>query len=115
MSILKSTHSGKVIYWKQVLEKRGYYTNEKYEYWMIYPTDCNPNRIPEKVIYFDRNGEPSVSINSGIHVRRIPIVDIFHLNLEEQYWKYKDEWLNPSSYENTKRIAKEIIRYYEYS
>lgn len=112
MSILSSTHSGGIRYWKYLLKERGYYEHKKWPCALVHPDDKSIDRLPDDVVSFE-DDRVSVYIVVGSYGRRISIVDIKHLEMIEEYWYCRRNWTNSEFVNKTKKLGLEIIRYYD--
>ena len=110
MSILKSTHSGSIRYWEHILTERGYYKHSKYPNAYVHPYDQSEYRLPEDVINFDDN-LATVYVVVGNWGRRVQVIDTKHLDMIEEYWRYRRDWTNSSSVNHEKWLGNEIIKY----
>ena len=116
MSILKSTNSGKVRYLETILLNRGYYKNYKYNNLLIHPNDIAPYNVPDDVFCIEATGLVTVYITVGNWGKRVPLIDMDHLKMIEDYWSCRRRWIESSFkesiyFELSKQLGREIIHY----
>ncbi len=110
MSILRSTNSGRVRYWESTLLGKGYYRNPKYKDWLIHPNDTTNFNVPDHFFNIEETGV-TVYITVGNWGKRVPLIDMEHLKMIEDYWVYRKNWTEAESVELAKQFGRKIINY----
>jgi hypothetical protein len=110
MSILRSTYSGRILYWENTLLSKGYYRNPKYKNFLIHPNDTTHFNVPDHFFNLEETGV-TVYIIVGNWGKRVHLVDIEHLKMIEDYWAHRKNWTEAESVELAKQLGKEIIHY----
>lgn len=116
MGILKSTHSGKSYYWKNILQSRGYAEvstlDSIYEYktlyWHCYKYPFTTNKDDSFILTESCELLTYIKYNSQIYF--VKIKDEKHIELIEKYWDIKYD--TDIRFVNMKnKLLKRIVEY----
>lgn len=93
MSILKSSNSGRLAYWEQVLQNRGYWLYSYVNHVKIYTPQTKPFEMLKNYFDLEDNGVLTFFIASkdrGL-LEKVYIKDIAHIELVEKFWDIEND------------------------
>lgn len=117
MSILRSTNSGKKLYWAKVLEKRHYILEtyqgnvNEYDIKCCFKYPHTPDNLGD-YFFMTKTNDLIAYITFGVSSRFVKIVDLKQFELCEWYWEAKHNSIfGKKSHEKTNELAVQILNY----